>query len=339
MSSGQHLPAHKKRTMIVKQESASDPSLGKAPEERTVEELIEYGIVNLDKPTGPTSHQISAWVKDIFGVEKTGHAGTLDPNVSGVLPVTLGKATRAQKVMLEGGKEYVGLAQYKRPLNKKEVKEIFEEFTGKVLQFPPRQAAVARKLRTREIYYNEVLEVKKNTVLFKTGCESGTYIRVLATDIGRVLGNPGKLVELRRTISSMFNEEDSVTLHDLKDAYVAYTEDGDDTEIRQFVQPVERIFDHVGRVYIRDSAVDAVCHGADLALPGVANLTSGIERGNVVGVMSLKGEIVGWGKALLTTDEITNGKEGIAVNVSTVMMDAGTYPKMWKTSTRAFEGG
>ena len=92
------------RSLVIKRDYVSSGKFGKKPEDRTTEEMIEYGMVNIDKPAGPTSHQVSAFVKDILHLDKAGHSGTLDPGVTGVLPVGLQKATRIMQSLLTAGR-------------------------------------------------------------------------------------------------------------------------------------------------------------------------------------------------------------------------------------------
>ena len=250
---------------------------GMSPEKRSVEELLDSGVVLLDKPAGPTSHQVSAWVRDILGIGKAGHGGTLDPRVTGLLPIALGSATNALRSLLYGGKEYVGVMRLHGDVPKKRIGEVFKEFTGKIYQFPPLRSAVKRELRVREIYYLEPLEISKRLVLFSVGCEAGTYIRTLCHDMGDALGCGAHMAELRRTKIASFSENEAKTLHELKDAYIFWKEEGEESHIREVILPVERLLDHMPKIVIKDSAVDAVCHGAILAVPGIAQLDSGIK--------------------------------------------------------------
>lgn len=326
------LPQEKvQRKRLIKAKTLTTSKFGTAPTEQSLEDLLKSGIVILDKPSGPTSHQVTAWVKDILGIKKAGHGGTLDPRVTGVLPITLGNASNAVRTLLIGGKEYVGIMQFHSDVTKNKVEEIFKEFTGKIYQMPPVRSAVKRELRIRKIYYLELLEIEKRLVLFKVGCESGTYIRTLCHDIGDALGIGAHMVELRRTKTANFTEDVAVTLHDLKDAFVYWNEDGEKAHLRKAILPMERLLDHVPKIVVKDSAVDAICHGANLALPGVLQLDSDIKKGDMVALISNKGEGIALGKALLTSKEIFEGDEGIAVNTERVLMAPGTYPRLWRS--------
>ncbi len=326
------LPQDKvQRKRLIKAKALTTSKFGTIPKDRSLDELLNSGIVLLDKPSGPTSHQAAAWVKNILGIEKAGHGGTLDPRVTGLLPITLGTATNAVRTLLIGGKEYVGIMQFHADVPKNKVEEIFKEFTGKIYQMPPVRSAVKRELRIREIYYLELLETIKRMVLFKVGCEAGTYVRTLCHDIGDALGIGAHMLELRRTKIAKFTEDDAVTLHDLKDAFVYWKENGEEENLRKAVLPMERLLDHLPKIVVKDSAVDAICHGANLALPGVVQLDDDIKKGDMVALITSKGEGIALGKALLTSRKILDEEEGMAVNTKRVLMNPGIYPKLWRS--------
>jgi H/ACA ribonucleoprotein complex subunit 4 len=182
------------------------------------------------------------------------------------------------------------------------------------------------------IYYFEVLEVDGREVLFRVGCEAGTYIRTLCVDIGKRLRAGAHLQELRRTKIGRLRIEDSVTLHDLKDAYVFYKEDGDEDAIKSVIHPMEYFLNHLPKIIIRDSAVDALCHGASLAVPGVVEVDSDIKKGDLVAVLTLKNEGVALVKALMSTEEIIQRDNGICGQLERVLMNKGTYPSIWRKS-------
>src|SRR3989338_2496513 len=159
------------REILVKKEAKTNCTL----KEIKAEELINYGIVNIDKPAGPTSHQVSDYVQKILGISKAGHSGTLDPGVTGVLPIALGRATRIVQNLLTAGKEYVAIMYLHKEVSEKEINEAVKKFTGKIKQLPPIKSAVKRRLRTREVYYVEIMEIEDREVLFRIGCQAGTY--------------------------------------------------------------------------------------------------------------------------------------------------------------------
>ena len=325
------LPSEIKRETFVKSEDESDQISGIRPEERPIQEYIHKGVVNLDKPAGPTSHEVTSWVKKILELEKAGHSGTLDPNVTGLLPVMLGNATKAVDALLTAGKEYICLMKLHTQVPDKEIKSVFKEFQGEIYQKPSIISAVKRETRVRNIYYIEFLEVEDKNVLFRVGCEAGTYIRKLCHDMGMANGTGAHMQELRRSKSGPFREDETmVTLHDLKDAFVEWKENGNEAMLRKAIQPMERALTHLPRIVIRDNAVDALCHGAGLAAPGVLSLESSIEKGDPVAVFSQKGEAVSFGVAQMKTLDILRAATGIVVTTDRVFMEPGTYQKGWK---------
>ncbi len=210
--------------MLTLRNEGSNPAYGRPPETRPIEELLETGVICIDKPAGPTSHQVAEIVKNILGAKKTGHAGTLDPIVTGLLVIGINEGTKILKAQLEAPKEYVCLMRvHKEPTNS-EVKNVLKEFTGPIFQRPPVRAAVSRVLRVREIYENKLLEHEEKNVLFKASCEAGTYIRRLCHDMGLALGSGAHMQQLRRVKSGAFSEKDIATLYDLADACVYWKE-------------------------------------------------------------------------------------------------------------------
>ncbi len=325
------LPSEKKRETLIKSEDSTDERSGKKPSGRPIQEYVQKGVINLDKPAGPTSHEVTSWVKKILELEKAGHSGTLDPNVTGLLPIMLGEATRAVDALLTAGKEYVCLMKLHAAMPEKKIKGIFAEFTGEIFQKPSIKSAVKRETRTRELYYFELLEIEDNDVLFKVGCEAGTYIRKLCHDIGLALGAGAHMQELRRTKTGPFREDETlVTLHDLQDAYIEWKENGNEGLLRKVINPMEFGLSHLPEIVIRDNAVDAVCHGASLAAPGVLSVETGIEKGDIVAIFTLKGEAVSFGMAQMKSSEILKAATGIVATTDRVLMEPGTYPKGWK---------
>ena len=325
------LPAERPRKRLVRMASSTDPAFGKKPEERTAEERLACGVVPLDKPSGPTSHQVAAWLRNALAVRDVGHGGTLDPKVTGVLPVTVGSATKVVGALLTSGKEYVTVCRLHEEVDEERIRSVVaEQFVGKVNQTPPVRSAVKRRPRIRRIYYNDVLEVDGRDVLLRVGCQAGTYIRNLCVDLGRAVGTRGHMQELRRTRTGLFTEDDLVTLHDALDARV-FLAAGDPSWMLDVVRPVEDVTRHLNKIVVRDTAVDAVCHGAPLAVIGVARLDAGIEVGEPVAIETLKGELVGLGEAQMTSQSVVSEEKGVAARVQRVVMRKGTYPRTWRS--------
>lgn len=318
-----------KRELFVRKEAETSDKFGKSPDKRTVDELLEYGVVNIDKPPGPTSHQVSAYVKEIINIKKAGHSGTLDPNVTGCLPIAFGNATRIVQALLIAGKEYICLMHLHKDIEEYEIRRATSEFVGKIKQLPPIKSAIKRQWRYRKIYYLQILDIDGRDVLFKVGTQAGTYIRKLVHDIGEKLGCGAHMAELRRTKAGPFNEDTLVTLHDLKDAYHFYKEDKNDTEIKKCILPIEYATNHLAKVYVFDTTVNTLCHGANLKVPGISKVESDIQVDDMVAIMTLKGELVAIGQAKMISKEML-GEKGLAVSIDKVFMLPGTYPKLDK---------
>ena len=213
------------------------------------------------------------------------------------------------------------------------VKEVLDEFQGPLYQRPPVRSSVKRKLRTRTIYYNDYCEMDGKNVLFKVGCEAGTYIRKLCYDIGEAIGCGAHMQELRRTrVGPFVEDENLVTLHDITYLYSQWQETKDENLLRKFIFPMEKALEMMPKIQVRDSAVDALCHGAHLTAPGVVSLDSGIKIGDQVAVLTQKGEAVTLSKAFVSSEKILNMDHGFVARTERVLMPRGVYPKMWHSN-------
>ena len=255
--------------------------------------------------------------------------------MSGVLPIALEEATKTIQVLLESGKEYVCVMRLHSDVPEDRLKEVLMEFEGKIYQRPPARASVKRRVRVRRVYYIDLLEIEGRDVLLRIGCQAGTYVRKICHDIGEVLGCGAHMQELRRTRSGPFTEDEkSVTLHDIVYLYGRWQETGDLEYLRKFILPMEETLRLIPKIYVRDSAVDALCHGAHLTAPGVVSLEAGINKGSMVALLTLKGEAISLATATATTKEILQMNHGIVAINNRVLMPRGTYPKMWRTSQK-----
>jgi len=281
-------------------------------------EFLDYSIVPIDKPVGPTSHEVSAHARRIVGVKKSGHSGTLDADVSGVLPVLFGNACKVAGLLLREGKEYVCVFELGAPVERSELDEAVARFRGPIYQCPPEASAVKKELRIRRIYSLDVLEHTGKWVLFTASVQHGTYIRKLCTDLGEVLGVGGRMAELRRTRAGGFTEAHCVTLQALSDAVWLWRERGDETELRKMLRPVETVLS-LKCVVVSDGALKPVTSGANVAIPGILSLDEGIERDDIVQILSGKGELACIAKALYSTGEIKARRNGIAFDVERVI--------------------
>jgi tRNA pseudouridine55 synthase len=252
------------------------------PASRDPGELLSFGVVNLDKPPGPSAHQVAAWVRDAAGVERAAHAGTLDPKVTGCLPVLTGDATRVAQVFDDSRKGYVAVLELHAPLPA-DFESTLSAFEGPLYQKPPRKSAVARRLRTRTVHRLEAVETEARRVLLDIECESGTYVRKLCHDLGLALGTGAHMGALRRRRTGGFDDASLVTLHDLADGLAFWRDEGDAELLREVVQPAERALEGLPGLTVAPSAAREIATGAQVYAPGVIESDlAGAEQGALV---------------------------------------------------------
>ena len=314
-----------KMEFLTKSEEISNLKYGSYPGSRSIEELIKNGLVILDKWSGPTSHDVSATIKKIFNLKKTAHSGTLDPKVTGILPITLENACKVMPALQKLDKEYVGIMHLHQDVSDDELTRVIKRFVGKITQKPPVRSAVARKERTRKIYSFRLLDRKSNDIAFQVTCEAGTYIRKLVDSIGKQVGG-AHMKELRRIRVGRFDESLAVRAQDLADAY-HYWKENKDESLRDFILPVEAAVEHLSHVIIKDSAVHAVVNGSPLYTGGISRIQKNIKFGDLIAILSLKGELIALAKAVMTSEAMLK-KKGLAAKTDRVIMSKGIYPKM-----------
>ena len=312
---------------------------GHNPAKRPLVDYLKYGVINLDKPSNPSSHEVVAWIKRILKVEKTGHSGTLDPKVTGCLIICINRATRLAKSQQSAGKEYVAVLKLHDAIkDESALKDAMRLLSGPVFQKPPAVAAVKRQLRIRNIYESKLLEfnAEKNLAILWVSVEAGTYVRTLCEHLGILLGTGGFMEELRRVRSGNVSENDGLfTMHDVLDAQHKYETSGDETYLRTVIQPLEILLSGLPRIVVKDSCVNSICYGAKLLVPGVLRYSSEVENGKEVVLMTTKGEAIAVGVALMTAAEIHACDHGIAAKIKRVIMDKDTYPRRWGLGPRA----
>ena len=303
----------------------TDP-LRAPPADRSAAELLAFGVVNLDKPAGPSAHQVAGWVRDLAAdaaadlapegptVDRAAHAGTLDPKVTGCLPMLLGDATRMAQVFLEGHKEYVAVLELHGPAPTN-LESVLAEFEAPLYQKPPRKSAVSRRLRVREIYDLELLDRTDRQALIRIQCESGTYVRKLCHDLGLALGTGAHMGHLRRTATDPFDDTTLVNLQTLTDA-LEFAREGDEERLREIVQPAERALTHLPSVEIAPSAAREVATGAPVYAPGVISADDEIDDGALVACYTPDGSVV----CLGTMAGDPTADSGIAVDLERVLV-------------------
>ena len=289
-------------------------------------ELLRCSFVAIDKPRGPSSHEVAAWARKLLGVERSGHSGTLDPNVSGVLLVGIGKATKLMPFLATKDKKYVCLMGTKNAQTDGQYRAMFAKFTGTITQTPPKESAVAKKPRKRKVYYIKPIQMRPTQALFEVHCEAGTYIRVLVSDFGRICGG-AEMLELRRIAVGNIYEGSAHNLQEISDAIWAARRGEESALMRYLIPPQEAL--SLRKVVLHDSAVEAVCAGAPLYAPGLSSNDGKILRGEFVSLLTEKGEFIGVGVARLTSKEMGAHKSGVAVTPETIVMERGKYRKSW----------
>lgn len=307
--------------------------VGCSPLKRDIQTYIKYGVINLDKPSNPSSHEVVAWIRRILRVEKTGHSGTLDPKVTGCLIVCADRATRLVKSQQSAGKEYVGVVRFHGKVESaKALENALSTLTGALFQRPPLIAAVKRQLRIRTIHASRLLEYdeERNLAVFWISCEAGTYVRTLCVHLGMLLKVGAHMQELRRVRSGALSEaDDMVTMHDVLDAQWLYDTTRDESYLRRVVRPLESLLVSYKRLVVKDSAVNAVCYGAKLMLPGLLRFEGGIEVEDEVVLMTTKGEAVAIGVAQMATPDMASCDHGVVAKIKRVIMERDTYPRKW----------
>lgn len=304
-----------------------------SPLKRNLHDYVRYGVINLDKPANPSSHEVVAWIRRILRVDKTGHSGTLDPKVTGCLIVCVDRATRLVKSQQGAGKEYVAIVRLHSAIESQlKLGRAIETLTGALFQRPPLISAVKRQLRIRTIYESKLLEFdeERNLGVFWVSCEAGTYIRTLCVHLGLVLGVGGHMQELRRVRSGAMNEnEHLVTMHDVMDAQYQYDTYKDESYLRRVVRPLEILLLDYKRVVVKDSAVNAICYGAKLMVPGLLRFADNIGVNDQVVLMTTKGEAIAIGIAQMTTSVMATCDHGVVAKIKRVIMERDTYPRRW----------
>ncbi|KAF9654249.1 putative rRNA pseudouridine synthase [Thelephora ganbajun] len=314
---------------------------GCSPLKRDIETYVRSGVINLDKPSNPSSHEVVAWLRRILRVDKTGHSGTLDPKVTGCLIVCIDRATRLVKSQQGAGKEYVAVLRLHDKLkDPSALPRALQTLTGALFQRPPLISAVKRQLRVRTVYDSKLLEYdeNRNLAVFWVSCEAGTYIRTLCVHLGLLLGVGGHMQELRRVRSGALSENDDiVTMHDVMDAQWLYDNTRDESYLRRAIRPLECLLIGYKRIVVKDSAVNAVCYGAKLMIPGLLRYEADISVHEEVVLMTTKGEAIAIGIAQMSTVELATCDHGVVAKVKRCIMERDTYPRRWGLGPKAME--
>ncbi len=298
------------------------------------ERIAQGAFLLVDKPRGPTSHQVAAWVRDLLGVERAGHAGTLDPHVSGLLWVGVGPALKLLPLLLDFPKRYVAVVDLHGRVPAAELSAVLAEFQGPIFQTPPVRSAVRRERRIRTIYRLTLLEREGPYLLLDVTCESGTYIRSLAVDLGEALGVGAHLAELRRVGTGPFKEAQATTLHGLADA-VAEARHGPPDALLQLLHPIEEVRREFPQVLLKPGAAAAVAHGAGVARGGIRSISRPFPEGAQVVLIAPDGAFLGIGEAQVASDRFSSRPHGWVIESRRVMVDSADYERLWDADRRA----
>lgn len=310
----------------------SDPACGSSPEERTLEERLASGFILIDKPAGPTSHQLAAWARELLGLDRLGHGGTLDPFATGVLPLLAGRSMKVTNKVLKHKKSYIAVFRFRNTPKESSLREVMQRLTGRIYNVPPEVSAVKVQVRTRRIHSFDLLDIDGQDMIARITCEAGTYIRTMARDMGLLLNTPVELKELRRESSGMFHLDQCITMDQLADAVWLWKECGQEDALLAVIHPIEKLLFELPRCQVKDSAVAALAYGAPLLRPGLVSIPEHLSKGSELLVTSLKGEAVAFVKLKADALDILAMKEGEIGRPSMVLMDTDVYPRRWPTS-------
>jgi H/ACA ribonucleoprotein complex subunit 4 len=303
------------------------------PSDPVAERLTQGAFLLLDKPRGPSSHQVTAWARDLLAVEVAGHAGTLDPNVSGLLWVGVGPALKLLPLVLEFPKRYVASVVLHGEVSDRDRTRVLGEFTGPIYQTPPVRSAVRRERRVRTIHRLTLVESAPPRLLLDVVADSGTYVRTLAVDLGEALGVGAHMEELRRVGNGPFEERASVPLTTLADAVAARTA-GDPRALLSILHPIDEVWREFPRIVVREGAASALAHGAGLASGGILSVPRPFARGARVALVHRTGELIATGVARHDAKELSSVKHGWVVDETRVFVDPARFPPLWTHARR-----
>ena len=247
-----------------KKEKMQMMNLEKLKKGKSINELLEFGIINFDKPDRMTSFDVADYVRRKLKLRKTSHFGTLDPGVTGVLPIALNRAVKLTGFFIGEDKEYTGIMRIHELVSVEKIEEAIKKgFIGKIMQLPPVKSRVKRQEREREIKKFEILKQEGKNISFIVECQGGTYIRKLVHDLGEEMGIGAHMIQLRRIRAGIFKEAEMIKREDFEKAVEEY-EKGNDKKLREIIIPAEIIAEVYPSVGIKEECVDKLLHGAPI---------------------------------------------------------------------------
>ncbi len=321
----------KMSAIIFDKDTVTNSKFGCLPSNRSLDNLLGSGILLVKKPRGPTSHQLTAWIRNILGIKKIGHGGTLDPMATGLLTILCGRATRLTDIILKGDKRYISVIRFGRMVEAEELEKLLADLNGEIYNVPPKESAVKVQVRTRTLKSLNLLDFdpKSCIAVIEISCVAGTYIRTLTRDIGLLLDTSCEMLELHRDQTSIFDEGMACSMHELADAVFLWKEHNDERSLRKLLTPVESILTQMPNITIKDGAVAAMTHGAPLARPGIVSASSEIASGSFVVIRSMKGEAVAIAETSVDMNLVRDMKNGQIAIAKSVLMPTGIYPQNW----------
>jgi len=271
-------------------------NIEKIQSEKPIKELLEFNIINVDKPAGCTSFDVADKIKRIFGARKTGHFGTLDPKVTGVLPVAINRACKLTTFFMKKNKTYVGKMHLHKEVEEKKLKEEMRKLTGEIMQKPPVKSRVKRILRSRKVYQFEITNMNKRVVDFIAEVEAGTYIRKLISDLGENIGG-AHMGELRRTKAGIFEDKKIHKIEEIKKAFEVWKEKGGEEKLRKILIPAEIIKEIMPVVFIKENNIKQIFTGKpiqkkDLTSDSLININDAAKNAGELFAVFLKDKFV-----------------------------------------------
>lgn len=295
------LPFDVKREVISKGFKPSN-ELPKRP----VKELLRQGLVIIDKPSGPISREVTDQVKRLLHAKKAGHAGTLDPKVTGVLPIAINYGCKVLTA-LRTDKEYECVMLLHSEASESLIKESGKQFIGVIKQLPPVKSSVKREVRQRKVYYLDIKKIEGRLVNFIIGCEAGTYVRKICSDWGDLIKVKAHMKSLRRTKSGPFTLKDAVGFDEFKN------------EPTKYLLPVERGVTHLPWVWIDEPTVKRVINGMQVNTTGITAFHSGIKKDELIALMNHDNELIALAKAEMSSEEM-KGESRVACKTERVII-------------------
>lgn len=236
----------------------------KLKDKKSIKELLEFGIIIFNKPADCTSFDVSDFVRKELKLRKTSHFGTLDPMVTGVLPISLNRATKLTGFFLGEDKEYIGMMHMHEEVSLEDIQKVIDKkFMGVIIQLPPVRSSVKRQEREREIKKFQLLEKDGKDISFLVECQGGTYVRKLVHDLGEEMKIGAHMIGLKRIRAGIFTKEQMTTKEEFEKAVEEYFK-GDEKALRKMIIPAEIVSEVYPIAEVKKEFVEKIMHGAPI---------------------------------------------------------------------------